>query len=149
MAQGSLHLALCLALGDGLATVVLAATASQGQLDLGPPALKVETQRHKRQALFLHLSRQLTDLLSVEEKLAAASRLVVEAAGSGVGPYVGTHQPHLASLRPGVGIPQIHPPIADGLDLGAGKGNPGLQPLQDVVVVLGLAVDSDRLLGHC
>jgi hypothetical protein len=55
MAQGSLHLALCLAPGDGLATVVLAAATSQGQLDLSPSALEVEAQGHKRQALLLHL----------------------------------------------------------------------------------------------
>jgi len=126
MPQGPPHLSLRLPPGDRLAAVVLAAAASEGQLDLGSPVLKVESQGHKRQAFLLHLSRQLADLLSVEEKLTAAARLVVEAAGSSVRPYVSPHQPHLASLRASVGIPQVHPPIADGLDLRAGKGNPGL-----------------------
>jgi len=37
----------------------LGTITSQGQFHLGSPALKVETQGHKRQAFLLHLSRQL------------------------------------------------------------------------------------------
>ena len=70
------------ALGEHLALVVVALALGQADLDLGPPVLEVDAQRHEGQTLLLGLARDLVDLVVVEQQLAAADRVELAAANA-------------------------------------------------------------------
>src|SRR5579884_3962964 len=129
-------------LGDRRPLVVAAPAPGQGEGDLGPAVLEVEGEGDEGQRLLLGTTGQLVDLPAVQEQLAGPVRIVAaETLGEGVGGDMDPVQPHLAVLDPGVGIPQRHQPVAEGLDLAALQGDAALDGLEDVVVVAGLAVD--------
>ena len=58
---------------------------------------------------------------------------------------MGPDQEHFAVLHRGVRVAQVDPAGPEGLDLGAGQGDAGLQRLLDEVVVVGLLVLCDEL----
>jgi hypothetical protein len=84
----------------------------------------------------------------VQKELPPTGRLVVEAVGGRVGGNVGAEEPELTALGASVGLTDVGAAIADGLDLAAGEDKTRLYPLQHIIVVEGLAVDGDSLLGH-
>jgi len=57
----------------------------------------------------------------VQEELAPACRLVVEAVGGRIGCDVGVEEPELAALGARVGLTQVGAAVPDGLDLSAGE----------------------------
>src|SRR5690606_23785637 len=67
LAEGAVHLALVLALGDGVAFVGLAAAFAEADLELGDAVLEVHDQRHDRDALLLALLGETGDLALVGE----------------------------------------------------------------------------------
>src|SRR3954452_20094222 len=71
-------LAVPVTLLGGLALVVQLLAFRDRELQLGDAArVEIELQRHDRQALALHLHRQLVDLLGVQQQPALAPRLML------------------------------------------------------------------------
>ena len=58
----------------------------------------------------------------------------------------------LRALEAAIAVAQVHTPLTDGFDLGAGERQAGLERLEDVVIEPGLAVVGDESLvavvGH-
>ena len=80
----------------------------------------------------------------MHQELAVAKGVVVEDVPLLVRADVHADEEELAVLDRGVRIAQVDPAGAEGLHLGPGKGDAGLQRLLDVVVVVGLLVLSDE-----
>src|SRR5205807_7599678 len=55
--------------GDGVALVIGLAPPGQGQLDLGPAVAEVQREGNERERLLLGPTRELIDLLAVEQQL--------------------------------------------------------------------------------
>src|SRR5215218_3151336 len=140
------HLAFGVALGDRLALVVGALAPGQAQLDLDQLVLEVDAQRDQGQAALVDPGRQLLDLLAVEQQLARPGRLVALVAGMGVGRDLHV-QDDVAAVDHGVGVLERRLALAQGLDLAAAQDDPGLEGLEDLVVVAGTAVGDDRARG--
>ena len=94
----------------------------------------------------LDLSDQPLDLLSVHEQLARSHGIRHE-----VRRYRGQRrdmrpdQPELPLAHENVGVAELDPPGADGLDLPALEGEAGLEPLLDEVIVECFSILGD---GH-
>src|SRR5439155_24120369 len=114
-----------------------------------PTALAdVQAQGHDRLALLLRPTEQLVDLRAAEEELAGALGLVVGAVALLERGDMGADQPRFAALDARVGIGEVDLARPDGLDLGPGQHEAGLERLVDGVFVAGSAVEGDRLLAH-
>src|SRR4029453_4187177 len=74
------HLAL-----ESLPLVVEFFAARQTELDFDPTAFEIEFQRNQRKPALLGLSGKPLDLAAMEQQLARARRLMVEAVGPGIG----------------------------------------------------------------
>ena len=73
--HGAIGVALGVALRDGVALVVRALAARDGELDLGPAVFEVEAERDERHALLGDRTVDLVDLALVEEELARSYRV--------------------------------------------------------------------------
>src|SRR4029078_7384690 len=83
------------------------------------------------------------------EELAGPLRSVVVAVSTLERRDVGTDQPRLAAVDPGVGVGQIRLAGPERLDLRPGQDDAGLERLVDRVVVAGSSVECDgRLVAH-
>jgi len=123
--------------------------AGQAQFELGPAlAGEKEPQRDDRQAFRLRLAEELVDLGSVEEQLPLALGLVVVAVALFEWGDVSADQPGLVALDARVGVRQVDLAGPDGLDLGAGQDEAGLERVLDREFVPRPAVQGDRLLGN-
>ena len=101
-------------------------------------------ERHDREALGLGLAQQLVDLAPVEQQLAGALWLVVEADVRR--PPRGDMEaddPGLVALDARVGVREAHLLVADALDLRAAQHDAGLEGVLDAVVVAGSSVPGD------
>src|SRR5438105_13074487 len=145
VAEGALHVALGVALLYRLALVITLAAAGEADLDLRHAAFEVHAQWDDGEAALGHRAGPLLDLRAMHEQAARAGRLVVLVAAGVVGGEVRAIEPHLAVEGPGVGFANVGATVADGLDLGAGEANAGLEALHDLVVVERLAVRRDGL----
>src|SRR5215218_7662487 len=150
--SGPGHLALGVPLGQGLALVVGPLASGQAELHLDQLVLEVDAQRDQGQAALLDPRRQLVDLLAVEQELARPGGLMALVAGVGVGGDLHVED-DVAVLQHGVGVLERGLALAQGLDLAAAQDHPGLDGLEDLVVVAGAAVGGHRARwlapGHC
>ena len=71
----------------------------------------------------------------MQQELAVAIGVVVRDVALVVDGDVRADEPDLAVADVGVGLLERRPPVAQGLHLGAGEDEPGLDPLEQVVVV--------------
>jgi hypothetical protein len=81
----------------------------------------------------------------VEEQLANAERIVVPAVPLGPRGDVGADEPRLVALDPRIGVREVDLAGPDGLDLGPGQHDAGLELLVDRVLVACPPVEGDRL----
>ena len=80
---------------------------------------------------------ELVHLGSVQQQLAGAQRIVVHGIAVGEGADVRVQQETLAILEQAVGVFEVGFAFADGLDLGAAQGDPGLEFVEQGIVVAG------------
>ena len=108
----------------------------------------VHLQRHYRVPLPQHRTAQLIYLPAMQQQLPRPLRLVVVSVAARMLGDVGPQQPQLPAFRPGERVPQVHPASPDRLDLGASQDQPRLKAILNMIVVIGLAVDRNRLQRH-
>jgi hypothetical protein len=101
-------------------------------------------RRHERQALLDGLADQLADFVLVQQELPPALWIVVDVPPVRVGIDMDVVQPHIALLDARKGVSQVGAPLPDALDFGAEERDAGLEGLEHVVVVQGLAVVGDQ-----
>src|SRR5689334_9999131 len=133
--ERALDPALALPVGDVAPFVADFLAAGQGELDLDAAVLEVEPGRDERQAALGDLRRQLVDLAAVEQQLAVAVRVVRGDRGLLVCGDVEPDEPELAAARVREGPLQDRVALAERLDLAPGQGEPGLDALEQVVLV--------------
>jgi hypothetical protein len=146
--EGSLHLALVVSQGYRFAFIVLLFAPGEPQLYLRYSFFKVQFQGHQREPFSLHLAAEVYYLPLVQQQLARPGRLVVVSVAARIRGDMGVQQPELTVSGTGVGVFKVDPAATDGLYLGAGEDQPRLHALQDMVVVIRLAVDGDYFLVH-
>src|SRR5487761_1182202 len=130
-----------LAFCDGVALVVEAAPAGECELDLGPAVSEVDREGHEGERLLGNPTRQLVQLLAVEQELAGAVRFEPPIArGVLVRGDMCPDQPRLTAVDAGVSVLQGDVARPDGLHLRPGQGQPALEGLEDLVVVAGASV---------
>ncbi len=137
-----------LPLADRLALVVPASPAGESKLHFGFPLPEVHRQRHQRQPLLGDGSRDAVDLPAVHEQLAGPLRVVPSVAGERVRRDVGVLQPQFAAPDFGVGVLEVDVPGPQALHLRPHQRDPGLERVDDLVVVAGPAVGGDDLAAH-
>src|SRR5205814_7685601 len=149
------HLATLVAFAERGALVVQLLAAPQAELDLGAAVLKVEPERNERQPALSDLAGQPANLLAVQQQLAVAVRLVVGIGAVAVGIDVAADQPTLTVADGRVRVLEGHAPVAQRLDLRPAQHEPGLDRLEDLVLVPRPAVGGNRpiagaldLTGH-
>jgi len=143
--HGTIHTALGIPLGGGISLVVQLFALGQGQLNLDPAVLKVERQRYQGVAVPLDVAVEPHDLPLVHEQLALPQRIAVEEVALLVGADVQPDDEKLAVFDGAIAVLHVHRAGAETLDLGARQGDAGLEGLDDVVIVPGLAVLGDLL----
>ena len=123
------------------------APLGQRELDLGPAAaVEIDRQRDERHALAGDGAVQLGDLAVVEQQLAGALGLVIVAVAVAEFGDVGVDQPHLLVLHLGIAFRDRALAEAQGLHLGAGQRDPGLEFVLDDIVEARAPVLGDDLL---
>jgi hypothetical protein len=142
-----LHLAVGLAFRQVAPLVALLLTPRQRELDLHPPVLEVELRRDEREPALRDLSGERGDLLSVQEELSVAIRIVVGQVPLLVNRDVRTDEPRLLPTHVRIGLLQGSPSVAKRLDLGPGEDHTGLDPVEEVVVVPRAAVVDDQVFA--
>src|SRR5205807_9665977 len=110
-------------------------------------ALEVEPQRNDGQPFFNDLTEQSIDLAAMEQQLPLSLRIVVFTIAVTVGRDMRADKEGLAVVEVDVAVLQIHPPLAQRLDLGAGERDSCFELLEDEVVVKRLAIGGDHLLA--
>src|SRR4051812_15476201 len=134
-----------LLLAKGLALVVLLLASCEGDLGLGPAVPEVQGEGHDRVTRLLGLGLQLVDLLAVQQQLALAARGVIGPTALVILRDVSVVQPRLAPVDLDEAVGQRGAALAQRLDLGAHEDQPGLEGVDDRVVVPGLLVLGDDL----
>src|SRR5207249_3659692 len=86
-------------------------------------------------------------LLHRKEQDARAQGLVVHDVAVAVRADVAVMEHHLSAVHAGEAVPEVGPPLTQGLHLSAHEGDPGLHLLLDRVIVERLAVGRDDLLA--
>ena len=123
--------------------------AGEPELDLGPaPAGEVEAERDECQALRIGLAEELVDFGAVQQQLPLALGLVVVAVALLERGDVGADQPGLVAFDARVRVRQVDLAGADGLDLGAGQDETGLERVLDAELVPCPAIEGNGLLGY-
>ncbi|HEX5014065.1 MAG TPA: hypothetical protein VFV72_07865 [Candidatus Limnocylindrales bacterium] len=123
--------------------------AREPELDLRPAlAGEIEAERDERQALRLRPAQELVDLRASEEQFPDPLRLVVVAIALLERRDMGTDQPRLVALDARVGVGEVDLAGADGLDLGTGQDEAGLERLLDRELVPRPAIERDGVLGN-
>src|SRR5262249_39743131 len=126
-APGAIHLALRLALGDGVALVGAGLALGDADLDLHPPILEVHAQGDERVAGLLLRLLQLVDLAPVEKQLARPLRVVVEQRPCRlVGRDLRVDEIELAIFRYRIRVRQLRAALAQALHFRPGESDAGL-----------------------
>jgi hypothetical protein len=111
---------------------------------LGLAAHEIDLERDEREPFLRYLPGDLSDLFFMQQELARPERLVVCNVAMCIRADVRVEKVHLFIPDDGVAVRQVCEPQAQGLDLGALQRDAGLNGLLDEVVVVRLAVRSDR-----
>ncbi len=124
---------------------------SEGDLDLDPVALEKDGDRHHREALLPDLGRESFDLPLLEQKPAAAQRVVTRITRILIVADVAADEKGLAALKKNIRLFEVDSAGSDGLDLGSEKLDPGRFLLPELGNVASLAVDGEvpASLAHC
>src|SRR5437870_2994797 len=133
--EGALHVALRLARRHIAPFVTQLLAAREGELHLRAPVTEVELRRDEREAPLAYLPGQRIDLLSAQEQLAVAVRIVVRAVSLVVHGDMGTNEPRLAATDFRVRLLKRGAAVAERLHLRAGEHEPGLDAVEQVVVM--------------
>jgi [CysO sulfur-carrier protein]-S-L-cysteine hydrolase len=137
--SGRFHLGI--ALGNGLALVALLATLRQPKLHLGSTVAEVHLQRNEREPFLHHASVQSIELFSMQKQFAGTTRLVrTEAVSPAVRRNVDPIEPAFLAVHAGIGVDELHQPLAHRLHLGPLQHDAGFERVEDGEVVLGLAI---------
>src|SRR5215472_6429303 len=135
--------------------VVQLLAAGECQLELGAAlVVEIKLERHQRHSLALDRTHEPVDLATVQQELADTLRRVVEATALQVFRDICVDEPDLTAARIGVGFRDRSLAAAQRFHLGAGKRDPGLEGLANLVVEPRLAILRDdtnlavRLRGH-
>jgi hypothetical protein len=119
--------------------------AGDGQLDLGPAAAKIHTQRHQREAALGGLAREFGDLSAMQQQFPRAFRLVVHPVAHGVFRNVAAQQPNLAAVDLGVGVFEAGAAFAQTFHFRSRLDDAALQLFEDVVLVKCALIARDGL----
>ncbi len=125
------------------------APSRHADLDLGLTVAKVDAEGDQGEGLAgLGLLGEVSDLMTMDEQLALAIRVVAPEAGTKA-PWgdVEAEQPQLMAIDPGIGISDLGLTFAQALDLGALEDHTTFEGLKDVVVVARLAVRRDATIS--
>src|SRR3954453_5604426 len=114
---------------DRLALVVVLLAFRKAHRHLHAAVLEIEPRRDQRHPLLDGLADQLSDLVAVEQQLAAAQRLVLGIAAVAVRADVHVVQEHFAVLDAREAVAQVHTAFANGLPLGAEQHEARLEGL--------------------
>lgn len=155
--ERSLNFTPRLTLSDRLSLVILLLATSQSEVDLRQTSSDGESQRHQGISPLLQLAPQVIEFVLVDKQLAWPCGIVlVLSTRPGIGTDVHPDEPKLAIFDTGVGIPKIHSPRPNRLNLRPRELDTSLQLLLDEVVVIRFPVNRDdlfrfaalRLLAH-
>lgn len=128
-------LALGVAIGFGLALVVVFLAAGDADIDFRLAVLEPDAQRHDRLALLLDLGFHLPQLGFVHQQLAGSIGIVIGVTAEGVGLDRCADKPEFAIAQAGVRFTDRRLAIAQALDLGPVQNDPGLDAVLDKIVV--------------
>ena len=122
----------------------------QTELQLHPALfIEIELGRDQRLPLTANRAEEPIDLAAMEQQLARAARLVIEPVRRPIFRNIGVDQNNLAALGGGIGLSNIGPPLAQGLNLGSGQHHPRLKTVFEEIVKLGAPVLGNQLMqGH-
>ena len=119
----------------------------EGDLDLDPPTLVMQVDRHQGITGTFHLADQLAYFIGVEKQFARAHGVRLDVRGRGrQGTDVSPDEVELAVADVHVAVGQLDLAGADGLDLPALQHEPGFMVFFEVVLEAGAAVFCNR--GH-
>ena len=110
------------------------------------PVLEIHAQRHEGHAALDGLADQLADFVLVQQQLARAHRRMIGVPAVAVRLNVHVVHEDFPILHLRVAVAQVHTTLPDRFHLGAKQRDAGLERLDDVVVVVRLAVLRDVLL---
>ena len=134
-----------LALGGSLVPLLLA--FGECDLALDAAVAEVEADGDEGVSLLLGHALELADLGFVEEQFAGSEGVVVHGVAVGEGADVGVEEEALAVFEEAVGVLEVGFAFADGLDLGAAKGDSGLEFVGEEVIEAGRAVEGGVALA--
>ncbi len=142
--EGAVDVSFGVASGDGLAFVVLALAAHEGDLDFGEAGVvDIHAEGHDGPVALGCSCVQVIDLAPVEEEFAGTGFLVVGAISVPVLGDMDAHEPGFAIADENETFTQVYGAGAHRLDFGAGEGEAGLEGFFDEVVVAGFAICGD------
>src|SRR5215510_1340177 len=128
--------------------VVELLAARQADLDLGPASFEVQAQRNQGQPLLADLSPEPCDLSLVKEELPVALGIVVGVGAVAIGIDVASEEPTLSIPDGRIAILEVDHPVPERFDLGPAQYQPGLDRLEDLVLVTGAAIGRDRTVAR-
>lgn len=140
------QIALEIFLLDRLALVVKLLARAQGHLDLDKPAIvEIDPGGHQNQAALGGVTKDLLDLLLMEQKPPRTFGLLIKITGLPVGFNIEVIQGQLAFGNPGKAVFKVDMPRPDGLDLTAFKLNAAFPAVGEGIIPERLLVGRDRL----
>src|SRR5581483_6135032 len=142
--DGRARLAIDLAALDRFALVVFLFALGEADGNLHAAVLVIQPHGDQRHALFDGLANQLSDLVAVQQQLAAPQRFVIRVSAMAVGADVDVVEKDLAVLEACEAVAQIHAALADRFHLGAQQHDPRFERFEEVVIVERLSVLGDR-----
>jgi hypothetical protein len=109
---------------------------------------KVELDRNQRVSPLLDFSNQAFDLSFVEEEFSRPQRIMIQPVRLGIRTDMRVDQKDFAPFDIAVTIPEVHPSVPQGFDLGPEEGDPGLVSLLNEVVMKCLPILANHLFAH-
>ena len=118
--------------------------ARQAELDLGPAVLEIEAERNERQTALADLAAEPRDLPFMKEELPVPFGVVVGVRPMAVGIDMAPEEPALPVPDRRIAVLEADLAFTKRLDLGAAEYQPGLDRLEDLVLVPRPAVGANR-----
>src|SRR6266702_4235 len=144
--DGGACFAIRLAAFDRLALVVRLLALGQADGHLHTAVLQVHAHGHQRHPALDGLANQLSDLLSVEQQLPPTRRLVIAVAAVSVRADMHVVNPDFSRLDAREAVAEVRAAFPDRFHLRPEQRHARFEGLQQVVIVLCLAVVGDDLL---